>query len=111
MPKTTSNSSSIRRVAFDGHFLDYVQTRLHSETGSESLSYLSAPVERHRATEDAESVTLTLPALTAHQLFYDGVLTADARKSVDLTIGGRPILEANELRDRAGVSIPLVDRV
>jgi hypothetical protein len=91
MPKTKTNSSSIRRVAFDGYFLDYVQTRPHSERGGESLSYLSALVERHRATEDAESVTLTLPALTAPQLLYDDVLTADARKSVDLTIGGRPL--------------------
>jgi tetratricopeptide (TPR) repeat protein len=91
MQKAKSDSSSIRRVAIDGHFLDYVQTRLHSERGSGSLSYLSAPVERHRATEDAEGVTLTLPALTALQLFYDGVLTADGRKSVDLTIGGRSL--------------------
>ena len=54
MPKTniTSHSRSIRRVAIDGHFLDDVQIRLHSDESSKSLSYSSAPVERHHATED-----------------------------------------------------------
>jgi hypothetical protein len=91
MPTTKPGSSSIRRIAIDGHFLDEVQTRLHSEAGGKSLSYLSAPVERHHATEDAEGVTLKLPALTALQLCYDGVLTADSRKSVKLTVAGRPL--------------------
>jgi hypothetical protein len=91
MTKAKSDSSNIRRVAIDGHFLDDVQTRLHSEMDGKSISYVSAPVERHHATVDAEGVTLRLPVLTALQLFYDGVLTADARKSVDLTIGGRPL--------------------
>jgi hypothetical protein len=90
MPNGKPRSSSTRRVAIDGHFLDDVQSRLHSDAGSTSLSYLSAPVERHHATEDAEGVTLRLPALTALQLYYDGVLTADARKSVEVTIAGRP---------------------
>jgi hypothetical protein len=67
MPKTKPGSSSIRRIAIDGHFLDEVQTRLHSEPGGESLSYSSAPLERHHATEDAEGVTLRLLS-TSH--FY-----------------------------------------
>lgn len=91
MPKAdaNANSSSIRRIAIDGHFLDEVQTRLHSDVGSKSLSYLSAPVERHHATEDEDGITLKLPAVTALQLFYDGVLSADGRKSVELTVAGR----------------------
>jgi tetratricopeptide (TPR) repeat protein len=93
MPKadTKTNSRSIRRIAIDGHFLDDVQTRLHSNAGSKSVSYLSAPVERHHVTEDEDGVTLKLPALTALQLFYDGVLSADGRKSVELTVAGRPL--------------------
>jgi hypothetical protein len=90
MAKAKSNSSGIRRVAIDGHFLDEAQTRLHSEQDSKSISYVSSPVERHQATEDAEGVTLRLPGLTALQLYYDGVLTADAAKPVKLTVGGRP---------------------
>jgi len=91
MPKAiaNANSSSIRRIAIDGHFLDEVQTRLHSDVGSKSLSYLSAPVERHHATEDEDGITLKLPAVTALQLFNDGVLSADGRKSVELTVAGR----------------------
>jgi hypothetical protein len=41
MPKTKSGSSRIRRIAIAGRFLDDVQTRLHSEAGSQSVSYLS----------------------------------------------------------------------
>jgi tetratricopeptide (TPR) repeat protein len=91
MPKThiTSHSRRIRRVAIDGHFLDDVQIRLHSDESSKSLSYSSAPVERHHATEDEEGITLRLLALTALQLYYDGVLSADAQRSVELTVAGR----------------------
>ena len=76
MPKTniTNHSRGIRRVAINGHFLDDVQIRLHSEESSKSLSYSSAPVERHHVAEDEEGITLSLPALIALQLFYDGVL-------------------------------------
>ena len=47
MPKTniTNHSRGIRRVAIDGHFLDDVQIRLHSDESSKSLSYSSAPVD------------------------------------------------------------------
>jgi hypothetical protein len=38
---TNVNSRSIRRIAIDGHFLDEVRTRLHTDVGSKSLSYLS----------------------------------------------------------------------
>jgi hypothetical protein len=91
MPKThiTSHSRRIRRVAIDGNFLDDVQIRLHSDESSKSLSYSSAPVERHHATEDEEGITLRLLALTALQLYYDGVLSADAQRSVELTVAGR----------------------
>jgi hypothetical protein len=82
--------SSIRRIAIDGRFLDDVRTRIHSRD-SKSLTYLSAPVERHRATEDSQGVTLQLPALTVLQLYYEGVLTANARKSVEITVGNRSL--------------------
>jgi hypothetical protein len=50
MPET--GSSGTRRITIDGRFLDDVRTRIHSRD-SRSLSYLSAPVERHQATEDS----------------------------------------------------------
>jgi hypothetical protein len=91
MPKAKSNASGIHRIAIDGHFLDETQTQLHSEGDSTWSSYLSAPVETFHSTQDDEGVTLILPALTALQLHHDGVLTADDRKSVELTVAGRPL--------------------
>jgi hypothetical protein len=42
-------------IAIDGHFLVDIQTELHFDAGSPSLSYLSAPAERHHATGDEEA--------------------------------------------------------
>jgi tetratricopeptide (TPR) repeat protein len=93
MPKTntTRHARGIRRVAIDGQFLDEVQTRLQTDAGNKYVSYMSAPVEQHHAIEDEGGITLTLPALTALQLYHDGVLSADAQKSVELTVAGRPL--------------------
>jgi hypothetical protein len=93
MPKanTTSLSRGVRRIAIAGHFLDEMQTRLHTNEDAYSVSYVSAPVEQHQISEDGEGVTLKLPALTALQLYHDDVLSADPTKSVELTIAGRKI--------------------
>ena len=97
MPHTNTRSRDpgFRRVAIDGHFLDEVKTRLQIDPGSKTLSYVSAPVERHRVAEDEEGITLTLPAITALQLFHDGVLAADTRKSVAISIAARPLSPAH----------------
>ena len=93
MPKASSSShhGGIRRIAIDGHFLDEVHTRLHSEGIAKTLSYVSAPVEHHHVTEDETGITVKLPALTALQLYSEGVLTADPHKPVDLSIAGRKL--------------------
>jgi tetratricopeptide (TPR) repeat protein len=93
MPKLKSPGQSwnIRRIAIDGHFLDEVRTRRHTDASSKSLTYVSAPVEQHQASEDEEGVTLTVPALTALQLYHDGILSVDDQKSVELTIAGRSL--------------------
>jgi tetratricopeptide (TPR) repeat protein len=93
MPRAivTHHPRSIRRIAINGHFLDEVRTQLHADPNAKSLSYVSAPVERHEATEDEEGVTLKMPALTALQLYYDGVLPITPRKSADLSIAGRKL--------------------
>ncbi len=90
-PKTTNRARGVRRIAIDGHFLDEIQTRLQTPASSKSLTYSAAPVERHQLIEDEEGVTLKLPALTALQLYHYGVLSADAQKSVELTVAGRPL--------------------
>jgi hypothetical protein len=93
MPKTTTSSATrnVRRIAIDGHFLDEVQTRLHADPSTQSASAISAPVERHQAFEDEQGVTLKLPALTALQLYADGILPAAPRKAVEITIAGRKL--------------------
>jgi len=90
-PKPTDHTRSVRRIAIDGHFLDEIQTRLQTPASSKSLTYTAAPVERHQVIEDEEGVTLKLPALTALQLYHDGVLSADAQKSVEITVASRPL--------------------
>jgi tetratricopeptide (TPR) repeat protein len=90
-PKTTNNARSVRRIAIDGHFLDEIRTRLQTPASSKSLTYTAAPVERHQVIEDEEGVTLKLPALTALQLYHNGVLSADPQKSVELTVAARKL--------------------
>jgi hypothetical protein len=89
--KTTNNAPGLRRIAIDGHFLDEIRTRLHTAASAKSLTYVSAPVERHQAIEDQEGITLKIPALTALQLYSDGVLPVGPRKSVELSIAGRTL--------------------
>jgi tetratricopeptide (TPR) repeat protein len=89
--KTTHHARSVRRIAIDGKYLDEIQTRLHAEASTQSLTYVSAPIERHQAMEDEEGITLKIPALTALQLYSDGILPVGPRKSVDLSIAGRKL--------------------
>jgi hypothetical protein len=62
---------------------------LHTENDGKTLSYQLAPVEQHHAIEDDDGVTLQLPVLTALQLYSEGILAADAKKSVELAIAGQ----------------------
>jgi hypothetical protein len=91
MPKTDMirQSRDIRRIAIDDHFLDEIQTRLHTDETVRSVSFISAPVEQHQVTEDETGVTLKVPALTVLQLYRDRIMPADPRKSVELTVAGR----------------------
>jgi hypothetical protein len=77
MPKanTNANSRSIRHIAIDWHFIDDVRTRLHSDAGSKSLSYLSAPVERYHATEDGVDIGILWPEFQQFLTKIDGLTT------------------------------------
>ena len=85
------SSASNPRVAVNGVFLDEVRTRLDygRETGSIALMVL--PVEHHRLTVDGDTVVLCTPAITALQLYYDGVLPADRDRAVELTLGSEKL--------------------
>src|SRR5665213_1343923 len=93
MPKanTTRPSRSIRRIAIDGHFLDEIQTRLHTDEHAKSVSFIPAPVERHAVSEGETRVTLHLYALTAPQQYGDRIVPADPSRSVELTVAGRKL--------------------
>jgi hypothetical protein len=84
MPKSRAkgNRHGIRRIAIDGHFLNEIQTSLHAPSGR-SVVYTSAAPERHQAMEEVDSVTLKLPALTALQLFRDGVPPVDLQRGYE----------------------------
>lgn len=89
--KTTNPARNLRRIAINGHFLDEVRTRLNTDEGGKFVSYIAAPVEQHEAREDADGITLTVPALTALQLYHDGVLSTDEKHSVEISIAGREL--------------------
>jgi tetratricopeptide (TPR) repeat protein len=93
MPRanTTRPSRGNRRIAIDGHFLDEIQTRLYADENTNSLTYVSAPIEQHQVAEDETGITLKLPSLTALQLYRDRVIPTDARKPVELTVAGREL--------------------
>ena len=63
-----------QRIAIDGHFLDEVRTRLHASDDTGAISHMTLPEEHHRLTLDHDAMILRIPALTALQLYYDGIL-------------------------------------
>jgi tetratricopeptide (TPR) repeat protein len=81
------------RIAVNGHFLDEVRTRLQSDItpDSISISYLSLPEELHRLVADGDAVVLRIPAITALQLYYDGVLPQDQTRPVTLQAGDQAL--------------------
>ena len=85
---TPPRRTGIRRIAINGRFLDEVQTRQEDDR-SGSVSHTSYPAEQHYAIEDEDGVTLQMPAVTALQLYHDGILPANREQSVELTVADR----------------------
>jgi len=85
---TRPRRTGVRRIAINGRFLDEVQTRLEDDR-SGSVSHTSYPAEQHHAIEDEDGVTLRMPAMTALQLYHDGILPANREQSVELTVADR----------------------
>jgi hypothetical protein len=90
--KAKSRSGSRRRlalrIALNGKALDEVRTRLEPATQPGVVSYLCLPAEHHEAVEDGDSIVLRIPAITALQLYHDGVLAAGADHGVEVSIDG-----------------------
>jgi hypothetical protein len=85
---TPPRRTGVRRIAINGRFLDEVQTRLEDDR-SGSVSHTSYPAEQHHAIEDEDGVTLQTPAMTALQLYHDGILPASREQSVEITVADR----------------------
>jgi hypothetical protein len=85
---TPPRRTGVRRIAINGRFLDEVQTRLEDDRNG-SVSHTSHPAEQHHAIEDEDGVTLRTPAMTALQLYHDGILPANREQSVELTVANR----------------------
>lgn len=87
----TTRARRADRIAINGHFLDEVRTRLQSYLDRSDFSYLLLPEEHHHATIDDDAVVLRLPALTALQLYYDGILPVNREQPVDVSVGGKAL--------------------
>ena len=85
--KAQSTQKKAPRIAINGCFLDDVKTRLEYGYATGSTSLKSFPTKHHRAVLDEDAVTLRLPALTALQLYHDGVLPVHNKHPIELTIG------------------------
>ena len=85
------------RIAINGRFLEEVQTRLEYLRGTNLISLASRPADAHQVIRDNEGVTLRTPSMTALQIYYDGVLPADRKLPIELTVGreklGRFVVE------------------
>ena len=86
MPRNKLNSH--HRIALNGHFLDSTLT-LVGPSGAGGVEYRGCPLESCQAIESEEGLTVHLPALAALQLYYDGVLTADRERPVEITVAGK----------------------
>jgi len=79
------------RIGIDGVFLDDVRTRVHYDREANVVSYTSLPAHRHGVLADGAAVVVRTQAVTALQLYHDGVLPGDAVRGVDLAVGGETL--------------------
>ena len=75
------------KITVNGVQLDRVSTPQVQERPSRSRSFLCKP--RNALREDGEQLLLTMHALTAAQLYFDGVLPQGRSQPVELQIGRR----------------------
>ncbi len=88
------------RIAIGGRCLDEVRIRQARTDVAGSLSYLSLPAHRHRASVEPDHLIVSTQAATALQLFAEGVLVPIGGPAVTVQIGsqelGPCLLEAVE---------------
>ena len=84
-------ASKSPRIRIDGVFLDEVQTLIHRDHEANVVSYSSLPAHRHGVVAEGAAVVVRTQAVTALQLYHDGVLPGDALRGVDLAVGGETL--------------------
>lgn len=88
------------RITIGGRCLDEVRIRQARTDLPNTLSYLSFPAHRHRASVETDHLVVSTQAATVVQLFAEGVLVATGGHVVTVQIGGQEfgpcLLEAVE---------------
>lgn len=79
------------RIAINGKYLHEIRTRLHDNLHPGAVSYLQLPEAHHRISQGEGAIVLRVPAITALQLYHDGVLPVDRTQPVSLAIDGREL--------------------
>ena len=79
------------RIAIGGRRLDEVRIRQTRTDVAGTLSYLSFPAHRHRASVEPDHLVVSTQAATVVQLFAEGVLAPMGGPAVTLQIGGKEL--------------------
>jgi hypothetical protein len=87
---TARARGGVRRIAIGGRLLEDLQVQIDARPRG-YVSYRMYPGSQYSAREDAQGVTLWLPALAALKLYHEGVLPGDRLQPVELTLGRRRI--------------------
>ena len=79
------------QIAIGGRRLDEVRIRQSRTDLVNTLSYLSFPVHRHRASVELNHLVVSTQAPTVVQLFAEGVLAPIGGPAVTVEIGGHEL--------------------
>lgn len=75
------------RISVDGVFLDEVKTRVQYPGDANTIAYSSLPAHKHRLTPLDDILVIRTPAVTALQLYHDGVLPGDPAQGIEVMVG------------------------
>jgi len=79
------------QIAIGGRRLDEVRIRQIRTDIAGTLSYLSFPAHRHRASVEPDHLVVSTQAATVVQLFAEGVLAPIGGPAVTVQVGGREL--------------------
>lgn len=110
----TARQAGHTQIAIGGRRLDEVRIRQARTDMAGTLSYLSFPAHRHRASVDADHLVVSTQAVTVVQLFAEGVLGPVGGPAVRVQVGGQELgpclLEAVETEARSASDTTIILR-